>query len=42
MRLLTMHQVVVPVPAIVDGMIELPECPALASLMDWDSLRKRE
>lgn len=36
------EQVVVSVPAIVDGMIELPECPALASLIDWDNLRKRE
>jgi L-Ala-D/L-Glu epimerase / N-acetyl-D-glutamate racemase len=36
------EQVVVPVPQIVDGMIELPDCPALASLVDWDSLRKRE
>jgi L-Ala-D/L-Glu epimerase len=36
------EQVVVPGPEIVGGMIELPECPALASLVDWDNLRKRE
>jgi L-Ala-D/L-Glu epimerase / N-acetyl-D-glutamate racemase len=36
------EQVVVPVPEIVDGMMELPECPALASLLDWDNLRNRE
>jgi L-Ala-D/L-Glu epimerase / N-acetyl-D-glutamate racemase len=36
------EQVVVSVPEVVDGMIELPECPALASLIDWDNLRKRE
>jgi L-Ala-D/L-Glu epimerase len=36
------EQVVAPVPEIVDGTMELPECAALASLIDWDKLRREE
>jgi L-alanine-DL-glutamate epimerase-like enolase superfamily enzyme len=34
------EQIVAPIPKIVDGTMELPECAALASLIDWDSLYK--
>jgi L-alanine-DL-glutamate epimerase-like enolase superfamily enzyme len=36
------EQIVAPVPEIVDGTMELPECAALASLVDWDKLRQGE
>jgi L-Ala-D/L-Glu epimerase / N-acetyl-D-glutamate racemase len=36
------EQVVGSVPRIVDGMIELPETAALASLIDWDRLQGRD
>ena len=36
------EQIVAPVPEIVNGTIELPECVALASLIDWDKLREGE
>jgi L-alanine-DL-glutamate epimerase-like enolase superfamily enzyme len=34
------EQVIKTVPAIVDGMLELPDAPSLASLVDWDAVAK--
>ena len=34
------EQLVVSVPDIVGGMIELPACPSLASLIDWDAAQR--
>jgi L-alanine-DL-glutamate epimerase-like enolase superfamily enzyme len=34
------EQVIKTVPSIVDGMLELPDAPSLASLLDWDAVAK--
>jgi L-alanine-DL-glutamate epimerase-like enolase superfamily enzyme len=35
------EQIVTEIPEIVDGMMELPGCASLASLIDWDAVEKR-
>ena len=35
------EQIVASMPEIVDGTMELPQCAALASMIDWDSLHER-